>query len=227
MFEIYKTLLKIKREEIKLILITFIYIFWRNLFGIKFINWYFLIFFFEIYLTICVYLGIKKSVYNEYFNFSEIFKDGFYYLPSILFYYFLVGFFSSLIYLILSSFINSIKIFSFFSYFLFLLIISWLSIPIFFLILTLYTPFIIISKNETIFNGIKESFKFMRENFTDLICLFFPFLIIWFFFFSILPKYDKINLPKTFLVFFVSLVEILTIKLVFLTIKGVKNERNI
>ena len=216
-----------KREETELILITFTYIFLRNLFLGKFTNLYFLIFFFEVYLTVCVYSGLKKSVYNEYFNFSEIFKEGIYYFPSILLYYLIVAFSSSMIYLIVSSLINSIKSFSIFSFFLFLLIISWASFPVFFLILTLYTPFIIISKNETIFNGMKESLKFMRENFPNLICLFFPFLIIWFFFFVIFQKYDKINFLNTFLIFLVSLIEILTVKLIFLTIKGVKNERNV
>jgi hypothetical protein len=227
MFEIYKSIFKIEKEEVELILITFIYIFFRNLFLEKFVNLYFLIFLFEVYITIFVYSGIKKSVYNENFNFSEIFKDSIYYFPSILFYYLFLGFSGSIIYLIISSMINSIKTFSIFSYFLYILIISWASIPVFFLTLTLYTPFIIIAKNETIFNGMRESLEFIKKNFSNLICLFFPFLVIWFFFFLIFQKYDKINLLKTFFILLVSLIEILTVKLVFLTLKGEKNERNI
>ncbi len=227
MLEIYKTILKIKKEEAKLIMITFIYIFLRNLFLEKFLSWYFFTFLFEIYLTVCVYSGIKKSVFNEYFNFSEIFKDGFYYLPSILFYYIFIGFSIAIIYLIITLLINSIKTHTIFSFFLFFLIISWASFPIFFLILTLYAPFIIIVKNETIFDGMKESLKFVKRNFSDLICLFFPFLILWYIFVVIFQKYDKIIPLKTFLILLVSLNEILTVKLVFLTIKGVKNERNV
>jgi hypothetical protein len=227
MLEIYKSILKIKKVEAKLILITFIYIFLRNLLFEKFTNWYFLFFLFEIYLTISVYAGIKNSVFYGTFNFFEIFKEGIYYFPSILFYYLLLGFSGSIIYLIISSLINSIKTFSIFSYFLYILIISWASIPVFFLILTLYTPFIIMAKNETIFNGMSESLDFIKKNFSNLICLFFPFLVFWFFFFLIFQKYDKINLLNTFLIFLVSLIEILTVKLIFLTIKGVKNERNV
>jgi hypothetical protein len=63
MLEIYKSILKIKKVEAKLILITFIYIFLRNLLFEKFTNWYFLFFLFEIYLTISVYSGIKNSVF--------------------------------------------------------------------------------------------------------------------------------------------------------------------
>jgi hypothetical protein len=229
MLKIYKFVFKIKKEEIIFALIAFFYIYLRSLFLEKFVNYYFLIFLLEIYLTICVYSGIKRSVFNEYFTFFEIFKDGFYYLPFILFYYITVGSSVSFIYLIVLSLINSIKIFSIVSFFLFFLILLWTSFPIFFLFLTLYTPFMIISENETTFNGIKCSVRFIRENLDNLVSLFFPFLIIWSFFFLIFQKYDKI-IPlkmKVFLFFLISFIEIFTIKLVFLTIKGVKNERDV
>lgn len=216
MKKIYKYLFKIKKEEILLFLIIFIYLSLRTLFSEKL---YFFVFLFEIYFTISVYSGIKKSVYDDVFSLSEIFKEGLYFLPSVLLYHLIIGFISGIIYLMLSYTINSIKTFSFLSFILFFLIIIWGAIPLFFLFLTVYTPFIIISEEEILFDAIVKSFKFMKENLSFLICLFFPFLVIWFIFFTNFQKYDKIFFLKIFLLFFISFLEILTIKLVFLAYK--------
>ncbi|MCM8804723.1 MAG: hypothetical protein NC833_05675 [Candidatus Omnitrophica bacterium] len=225
--EIYKSLFKIRKGEILLFLIIFSYTFFRNLFFEKISYFYFFILLFEIYLTISVYYGIKKYVYNENFIFSDIFKETLFILPPVLLYHILIGVFLSFIYLIITSAINSIKIYSFFSFFLFFLIILWASIPIFFLLFTIYTPFIIILNKGEFFNSIFKSYQFMRKNFENLIILFFPFLILYLIFFTSFKKYSNIFLLKLFLFILISFLELLTIKLVFLVYKGVKNERNI
>ncbi|GEM_PF-2180759 len=227
MREIYKVVFKIKKEEFVLFIITFLYIFLKNLFFEKLSSLYFLIFLFEIYFTISIYSGIKKCVYNEDFILSFIFKDGLYYLPSILLYNLFIGFTGGIIYLIVSGLISSIKTYSIFSFFLFVLIIVWASFPLFLLLLTLYTPFIVMADDELFFDGIKKSFIFVRKNLEYLILLFFPFLILWIFFFTIFKKYDKIFILKNFLLFLIVFLEILTVKLIFLLYKGLKNGKNI
>lgn len=224
--EIYKQIIKIKKDEFFLFFITFLYVSLRSLFFEKFKSYYFLIFIFEIYFTISVYTGIKKSVYDEIFNFSDIFRDGLYFFPSILLYNLLISLFTGIIYLIASSAISSIKILSQISFFLFFMIITWAAFPFFYISFTLYTPFIILVEDETLFEGMKKSYNFTRKHLPYLINLFFPFLVFWIIFFTIFQKYDKIYILKFILLFFVSFLEILTIKTVFLVYKGVKNERN-
>ncbi|MCM8772330.1 MAG: hypothetical protein NC922_04565 [Candidatus Omnitrophica bacterium] len=181
---------------------------------------------FEIYITICVYYGIKKSLYDGDFFFLDIFKGGFYYFPFILTYNFLLAICGGLVYLIATGLINSIKTFSGYSIFLFILIIIWASIPYFFLFLTIYTPFIMLIENETLMCSINKSVKFIRENLSSLISHFSPFLFLWVIFFTIFNKYGKIFSLKLFLLAVVSLLEILTVKFVFIVYKGVKNERS-
>lgn len=227
MMEIYKNLFRIKKEEIFLSFIIFAYVFLRSLFFEKLSSFYFIIFLFEIYLTVSVYCGIKKIVYGEEFAFLNIFRDGLYFLPSILLYHFSIGLSAAMVYLLILSLINSIRAFSLISFFLFFLIILWGAIPLFFLFLTLYSPFIIICEEEMVFKAIEKSFKFMRGNLEKLVVLFFPFLCLWTFFFTFFQKYDKISSLKIFLLFVMSFIEILTVKLVFLNYKGVKDERNV
>lgn len=226
MSEIYKNVLKIKKIELALFLITFLYVLLKNLLLEKFANFYFFAFIFEIYLTVSVYTGIKKSVFNELFNFSDIFKDGLKYFFPILLYNLLIGVSGGIVYLIITNLINSIKTFNFYSIFLFVLIISWASVPFFFLLLTIYAPFIIMIDDVPVFTGINKSVNFLRGNLPNLISLFSPFLIFWFLFFTFYPKYDKIIPLKIVLLFLSSFLEILTIKLVFLVYKGENNERN-
>jgi len=220
--EIYKNLIKIKKQELFLFFITFLYVSLRSFLLEKFKTYYFFLFFFEIYFTISVYAGIKKCVYDETFTFSDIFRDGFYFFPSILLYNLLISLLAGIIYLIALSAISSIKILSFFSFFLFFIIVVWAALPFFYIFLTLYTPFIILAENDTIFEGIKKSYDFMKNKLSELINLFFPFLVFWVFFFTIFQKYDKITFLKIILLFLVSFLEILTIKTVFLVYKGVK-----
>ncbi|MGC8976943.1 MAG: hypothetical protein ACP5OB_04905 [Candidatus Ratteibacteria bacterium] len=225
--EIYKSLFKIKKEEIYLLLITFTCVFLRSSFFEKISPFYFLFFLLEIYLTVSVYSGIKKSLYNDNFKFSDIFKDGLYFFPSILLYQFIVGLCFSIIYLIISSLIDSIKSFSFFSFFLFFLIIVWGAIGLYFLFLTIYTPFIVISEEEILFDAILKSFKFMKKNIENLIVFFFPFSVLWFVFFTNFQKYVNIFFLRFFLLFLISFLEILTVKLAFLIYKERgENERN-
>ncbi|MCM8818931.1 MAG: hypothetical protein NC915_05610 [Candidatus Omnitrophica bacterium] len=222
MLEIYKSVLKFKKEEYFLFFIIFFYGLLKNLFSGKFASLYFLIFILEIYLTTAVYSGIKKSIYEEEFYFFDIFKYGLHYFPRILLYNLFISFSAGLIYLITTGLINSIKIFSAYSIFLFILIISWAALPLFFLLLTIYTPFIIMIENETVFGSLNKSVSFIRENLVHLIFLFFPFLIFWSLFFTIFHKYDKIFLLKFIVIFLISFLEILTVKLVFLIYKGAK-----
>jgi len=226
MLEIYKNILKIKKVEFLLFLITFLYVFLKNLFLQKLTSFYFFVFLFEVYFTISVYYGLKKSVYSENFKFPDVFKMGWYYFPSILLYNLFVGFSGGIVYLIVTGLINSIKTFSGYSFFLFILIILWASFPLFFLFLTLYTPFVIMAKDEKISKAINESVKFMRENLSFLIYSFFPLLILWVIFFTIFQKYDKILSLKIVSLGLMAFLEILTIKLIFLIYKGVENERN-
>jgi len=220
--EIYKNLIKIRKKEFFLFLITFGYIFLKSLFFERFKPFEFLIFIFEVYFTISVYSGIKKCVYGENFAFFEIFRDGLYFFPSILLYNLFLILSIGTVYSIALSGISSIRTSSPVSFFIFFLILSWAVFPFFHIFFTLYTPFIILSENETFFTSIKKSYNFMKENLSDLINLFCPFLIFWFFFFAIFQKYDKIIFLKIILLFFVSLLEILTVKTVFLIYKGVE-----
>ncbi|MCS7180405.1 MAG: hypothetical protein NZ891_03535, partial [bacterium] len=70
--KIYKDILKIKKEEFLLFSVLSAYILLENFFLEKFSFAYIPLFLFEIYLTISVYNGIKKNVYNERFSFFEI-----------------------------------------------------------------------------------------------------------------------------------------------------------
>ncbi|MGB9677358.1 MAG: hypothetical protein ACPLZ9_01960 [Candidatus Ratteibacteria bacterium] len=192
----------------------------------KFKSYYFFIFILEIYFTISIYIGIKKCVYEQTFIFSDIFREGLYFFPSILLYNLLMIFFATIIYSIASISISSIKTYSHFSFFLFFLIIVWASFPFFYIFLTLYTPFIILAENEKLFEGIKKSYNFMKDNLSKLLNLFFPFLVLWIFF-IIFQKYDKIIFLKFILIFLVSFLEILTVKTIFLVYnRERKNERN-
>ncbi|MCM8785540.1 MAG: hypothetical protein NC827_03695 [Candidatus Omnitrophica bacterium] len=224
--EIYKQAIKIKKKEIFLFLLTFLYVFLRSLFFDKFKSYYFFIFIFEVYYTISIYTGIKKSVYDETFNILDIFKEGLYFFPSILLYNLFVSLVVGLIYSITLSTVSSIKILSNISFLLFFIIIIWAAIPFFYIFLTIYTPFIILVENDTVFESLKKSYKFIRENLPHLINLFFPFFVFWIFLFTSFQKSDKIYLLMFILLLFISFLEILTIKTVFLVYKGVKNERN-
>ncbi|MCM8766671.1 MAG: hypothetical protein NC901_01230 [Candidatus Omnitrophica bacterium] len=224
--EIYKKMIKINKGELFLFILTFLYILFRQLVFEKIKSYYFLIFIFEIYFTVSIYTGIKKSVYDENFTFSDIFREGLYFFPSILFYNLLISFLVGIIYLIASSFVSSIKILSNISFFFFLIIITWASIPFFYIFLTIYTPFIIMVEKETLFESLRKSYNFMRTNLSFLINLFFPFFVFWFLFFTIFQKSGKINFLSFVLLLFVSFLEILTIKTVFLVYKGARDERN-
>ncbi|MFN4227931.1 MAG: hypothetical protein ACK4F0_07335 [Candidatus Ratteibacteria bacterium] len=219
---IYKQVVKIKKEEFFLFLLTFLYLCLRTLTFDKLKSLYIFVFIFEIYFTVSIYVGIKKSVYEENFKIVDIFKEGLYFFPSILLYNLLVSLVAGLIYSVALSFVSSIKILSKVSFLLFLIIIMWAAIPFFYVFLTIYTPFIIFIENDTVFESIKKSYRFMKANLPYLINLFFPFLIFWTLFFTIFQKYDKINFLKFVLLVFIAFLEILTVKTIFLVYKGVK-----
>lgn len=227
-YEIYRKLFKFKKQEFLLILIAFFYLFFR----LNFLNklsgfWFLLVFLFEIYLTISIYAGIKKCVYEENFSFKEIFKTGGILFPSIFLYNFIIGLSGSIVYSIGLALINYIgKILKWYCFFVFFILLIWLSFPFYLLLLTVYAPFIIIAENEKILNSIQKSANFIKENFPDLIFYFFPFLTLWAIYFTTGQKYDIIFLLRFVLTFLLSILEILTVKLVFTAYKGVKDERN-
>lgn len=222
----YKKLFRIKKNEVFLIGIILSYILLKEIFS-KFLNQFLpILFIFEIYLTVSVYVGIRMNVFEEKFNFKSMFKEGLYlyfqFFTSILF----IVLPSAIVYSFTNYLISLIPTYSNYSFIFFIFIIFWASFPFFHIAFTLFAPFFIIAEDVAIIESIIKSYKFMKGKLSELICLFTPILTLWFLFFSLFHKYDKIIQLKFILVILVSTLEILTVKLVFLIYKGVKDERN-
>lgn len=234
---ILKYSLKLTKFDILLSLIVFFYLVFsnsiselnlKNLSLLSLIQIFLL--FGENYITIAVYSGIKKTIWKENFKFADIFKEGLHFFFRILTFKVFIGLSIGILAGISLGIIDIVKktppvltaiIFS--------LTLLWLSIPVYFLLLTFFSPVIIIFKDVELFTSIKMSYYFLKRNLKEVFVLSLSVGIFWAFVVFILKLYNNSNFLKYLFFYFLSLLEIFTIKIfMFLYYKREeKNERYI
>jgi len=237
-FYFLKSSFHIERKEIYLSLIVFAYVLISDSISkINFSKNYLLIFLFQIvlllvenYLTICIYSGIKKIIKKEEFKVKNILSDGGYFFGRILLYKIFVALSAGILIGIAFGIIDIVKSTPLFiTILIFTLTLLWLSIPFYFIILTFFSPLIIIFKDADIPHSIKMSYNFIRKNLKEALGITLIIGIFWFFCIFFLKLYNKFIGIKILFFYLVSLLEILTIKIfMFFYIKREeKNERNV
>ena len=178
---------------------------------------------FENYLTVCIYYGLKQSIWDGKIE-RNIFLYSLHFFFRIFGYRVFFAFLFGLLLMIpigLSANIQSLKIINL----IFLLSILWISLPTYYLLLTLYSPLIILINDVSFFESIKKSYNFMKKNLGEIFSLSIFLSIMWGFVIFL----DKIyNFPVRFLEIFLrailtSYLEIFTVK-VFLNFYKLKGE---
>lgn len=123
----------------------------------------------ENYLTICIYSGIKKIIKKEEFKVKDILNDGGYFFGRILLYKIFVAFAAGILIGIAFGTIDILKSTPLFiTILIFTLTLLWLSIPFYFILLTFFSPLIIICKDANFSHSVKMSYYFIRENLKEI-----------------------------------------------------------
>jgi len=237
-FYFLKNAVYIEKKEIYFSLIVFFYVLISDFLSkINFSKNYTLISLIQIilllvenYLTICIYSGIKKIIKKEKFKAKDILNDGGYFFGRILFYKIFVAFSAGILIGIAFGIIDILKstpLFITTSIFTFTLL--WLSVPFYFILLTFFSPLIIIYKDANFSHSIKMSYYFIRENLKEIAGITLIIGVFWFFCIFFLKVYNNFVGIRILFFYLVSLLEILTIKIfMFFYIKREeKNERNV
>ncbi len=237
-FYFLKNALHIEKIEIYFSLIVFSYVLISDFISkINFSKNYTLISLIQIilllvenYLTICIYSGIKKLVKKEEFKVRDILNDGGYFFGRILLYKIFVAFSAGILISIAFGIIDVLKSTSLFiTTLIFILTLLWLSIPFYFILLTFFSPLIIICKDANFFHSVKMSYYFIKENLKEIAGITLIIGVFWFFCIFFLKVYNNFVGIKVLFFYLVSLLEILTIKIfmVFYIKREEKNERNV
>ena len=184
----------------------------------------------ENYLTICVYSTIKKIIKKEKFKVKDILTDGGYFFGRILFYKIFVAFSAGILISIAFGIIDILKSTPLFiTTLIFTLTLLWLSVPFYFILLTFFSPLIIICKDANFSHSVKMSYYFIRENLKEISGITLIIGVFWFFCIFFLKVYNNFIGIKILFFYFVSLLEILTIKtfMFFYFEREGKNGRNV
>ena len=184
----------------------------------------------ENYLTICIYSGIKKLVKKEEFKVRDILNDGGYFFGRILLYKIFVAFSAGILISIAFGIIDILKSTPLFiTTLIFTLTLLWLSVPFYFILLTFFSPLIIICKDANFSNSVKMSYYFIRENLKEIAGITLIIGVFWFFCIFFLKVYNNFIGIKILFFYLVSLLEILTIKtfMFFYFEREGKNGRNV
>jgi len=237
-FYFLKNAVYIEKKEIYFSLVVFSYVLISDFISkINFLKNYTLIFSIQIilllvenYLTICIYSGIKKIIKKEEFKVKDILNDGGYFFGRILFYKIFVAFAAGILIGIAFGIIDILKLTPLFiTILIFTLTLLWLSIPFYFILLTFFSPLIIICKDANFSHSVKMSYYFLKENLKEISGITLIIGVFWFFCIFFLKVYNNLVGIKVLFFYLVSLLEILTIKVfMFFYIKREeKNERNV
>ncbi|MCX8083205.1 MAG: hypothetical protein N3D17_07465 [bacterium] len=181
-----------------------------------------LLFLLENYLTVSIYYGINQFLQGCYPTLSEIFRKGWRFFSRVLWYKVLAFFFLLIVSSFCLSMIELVKESSLLTAGLITTFtILWISFPVYLLLLTLYTPFIIVSDDIPLFTAMKTSMVFIRNNLKDIVLLLFIFFLLWGFAIFFLKLYnEKSFVLQGCVLYFLSLLEIITIKVFLVFYKG-------
>ncbi|MCK9265379.1 hypothetical protein M0P98_00590 [bacterium] len=216
-----KTGFLVRKNELLLALIVLLYlILFRFILSIPLREEHIFIFqvfflFMENYITICAYNGLKESLLKGTLNIGQLFKNSILFFGRMLLYKMFVG----LVAIIIMSFgfgmIEVVKNASLVKSTLVMLItIVWLSFPVYLVLLTFLTPFVIVVDDVPVLSAMKKSVKVLRKNLTTSIILIFSVLPLWVFAFFLLKLYNEKGLLfQLFLLCLIAILEIITIKI--------------
>jgi len=217
---IFKETFNIKTNEIYLSLIVFLYIVISNLLSginLKVLSIVFLIQTFllllENYITISVYSGIKKIIKNQIIISKDIFIDGLYFFLRVLLYKIFVCISFALLFAIAFGIIEVIKKIPVVNAAILTIItLLWLSIPVYYILLTFFAPFVIILEDRPVLDSMKISFNFVKENLDAFVIITFLFGILWGICILFFKKYNNLKGIEILFFYIFGLLEILTIK---------------
>lgn len=207
---------KLKKEEWYLFSIIFIWLFLSSIYldGIlkkRLIFEALPYIIFENYLTVCVYYGLKQTVWKGKIE-NNIFVQSLHFFLRILGYRLLFSFISGFLLMIpvaLSVNANSVKAVNL----IFFLSILWISVPVYYLVLTLYSPLIIIVEDIPLIESVIKSYNFIKKYLKELLILSIFLGSMWGFAIFLNKVY---NYPIKFLNFaLLSYLEIFTVKCYF------------
>jgi hypothetical protein len=233
-FLLLKNSLRFKTREILLSVIVLFWLYFTDkLFKSGFVNpgsilfLQFFVLIAENYITTSVYCGVKESVSGKTVVFKDIFRQGLYFFIRIFLYKLLFALAAGIIIIFTYGFIDTAKTMPVTqANFLAVLLISWLAVPVYFLLLTLFAPLVIIIEDCGVVQAIKKSIVFISDNLPDLWRIIFCIVLLWLFAFYSVKLYNMKNLFFLILnLCFVALLEIFTIK-VLMSYYNVKEGEN-
>jgi len=219
MKEILRDGFTLKKEEFLLSIVVFLYlVFSLSILSYTPKNYLFpiqsFLLIFENYITVCVYYGIKRSVWEEKLKVTGIFRDGSRFFLRVLWYKILAGIFIIFVVAFCFSMVELVKetsplttgIITAFT-------VLWLSFPVYLFLHTVFTPLIIITDDISLTKALRSSMVFVRRNLLDIMKLTLIFLPFWLFVFFFLRVYNNKGIFWHIVVFcLVSMLEVITVK---------------
>ena len=169
----------------------------------------------ENYITVCVYLGLKKSLWRDTFSPGRLFMEGNHFFGRVLLYKAAVGFLTLLILGFahgMIEFLQNVSVVK--TVFMMGVTIIWLAFPVFILILSLFTPLIIIVEDIPLVSAVRKSVYFFKKFLSQILLLVVVLLPLWIFAFFLLMVYNEITeMLKWGMFYFLALLEIATIRI--------------
>ncbi len=180
----------------------------------------------ENYVTIAVYYGIKRYLFEGGFTFKEMFLKAGHFFFRVLAYKLIAGFFALLLFAFCLSMIELVKNSSAFAAgFITVFTILWISFPVYILLLTVLAPLIVIVDDSFLFPSIRTSMVFLRKNLSETVKLFLITAPFWILAIFLMKVYNEkaAFLWTAFIFYFIAVLEIITVKIILLFYKARRN----
>jgi len=176
----------------------------------------------ENYITVAVYYGIKQSLFDGKLDMKDMFAKGGYFFGRTLYYkllvtaagLFIAAFCLSMIEIVKDSSLAAAGFITGFT-------VLWISFPIYLIMLTLFTPLVIIVEDSPLLPAVRKSMAFARGNLADIVRLGLLVIPLWFFALFLMKVYNKKDFFVLSAIFcFFAVLEIVTIRLFMLFYKA-------
>ena len=172
----------------------------------------------ENYITVCVYYGIKSSIWGEEIDVPVIFIKGMKFFGRVLAYKLLAGLFVIFVAAFCMSMVELVKDTApITAWSITAFTILWLSFPVYVFLLTTFTPLVIITDDIPLFPAIRKSVAFVKGNLLDIEKLVLLFLPLWLVVIFSLKLYNEKGFFLQFVILYlISVLEVITVKVFLL-----------